>query len=66
MPRNDQLSEQARLLAPFLLMQPGMGLGVASRRAPDPVAARIRSLVTHGVFGVGLYAAAWVASRLSE
>ncbi|MEJ0012486.1 MAG: DUF2938 domain-containing protein [Bauldia sp.] len=29
--------------APFLLMQPGMGLGIASSRAPNPSAARLRS-----------------------
>lgn len=46
------------LAAPFLLMQPGMGLGIAARRAPHPGAARLRSLLTHGVFGLGLYGAA--------
>lgn len=56
----------ASVLAPFLLMQPGMGAGIASSLTPDPAAARIRSLLTHGVFGVGLYAAAWVTSRLCE
>ena len=43
--------------APFLLMQPGMGAGIAARRTPDPRAARMRSLVTHAVFGVGLFLA---------
>lgn len=47
--------------APFLLMQPAMGAGFAARRAPNPAAARRRSLVAHGVFGLGLYAAAWAA-----
>jgi hypothetical protein len=47
--------------APFLLMQPGMGLGIAARRTPNPRAARLRSLTTHAVFGVGLYAAGWAA-----
>ncbi len=47
--------------APFLVMQPGMGLGLAASRAPNPAAARIRSLTTHAVFGVGLYAAGWAA-----
>ena len=40
--------------APFLLMQPAMGAGIAASRTPRPSAARMRSLVTHGVFGVGL------------
>jgi hypothetical protein len=50
--------------APFLLMQPGMGAGIAASRAPRPAAARFRSIVTHAVFGVGLYAAAWVQTVL--
>jgi hypothetical protein len=48
--------------APFLLMQPGMGAGLAASRTPRPGAARIQSLVTHAVFGLGLYAAAWVGT----
>lgn len=43
------------VLAPFLLMQPGMGLGIAASRAPRPAVARLNSLVTHAVFGAGLY-----------
>jgi len=48
--------------APFLLMQPGMGAGIAASRTPRPAAARLQSLVTHAIFGLGLYAAAWIAS----
>jgi len=48
--------------APFLLMQPGMGLGLAARCAPKPNAARLRSLVTHGIFGFGLYVAGLLIS----
>jgi hypothetical protein len=50
--------------APFLLMQPGMGAGIAGSHTPRPAAARLRSLVTHGIFGLGLYAAGWVTSLL--
>jgi hypothetical protein len=46
------------LAAPFFLMQPGMGLGIAARKSLKPGAARLRSLVTHSVFGLGLYGAA--------
>jgi hypothetical protein len=45
------------VLAPFLIMQPGMGAGVAASRTPDPNAARLRSLITHALFGLGLYVA---------
>lgn len=48
--------------APFLVMQPAMGAGIAARRTPNPAAARVQSLTTHAVFGVGLYLAGWVAS----
>ncbi len=47
--------------APFLVLQPGMGAGVAASRTPRPAAARLQSLVTHTIFGLGLYAAGWVA-----
>lgn len=50
--------------APFLVMQPGMGAGVAASRTPRPGAARVQSLVTHAVFGLGLYAAAYLQSNL--
>ncbi len=47
----------ATVAAPFLLMQPGMGAGIAARRTPRPNTARLQSLITHAVFGLGLYAA---------
>ncbi len=42
--------------APFLLMQPGMGAGFAASRTPRPASARLHSLATHTLFGLGLYA----------
>jgi hypothetical protein len=50
--------------APFLVMQPAMGAGIAASRIPRPAAARFQSLVTHTIFGVGLYAAGWATSFL--
>lgn len=52
------------VVAPFLLMQPGMGAGVAASRTPHPVAARLQSVITHAVFGVGLYVGGCVAHTL--
>jgi hypothetical protein len=52
------------MAAPFFIMQPGMGLGVAASKTPNPNVARLRSLVTHIVFGTGLYASAWLVARL--
>lgn len=47
------------IAAPFLLMQPGMGAGIAASRTPHPSSARLQSLVTHTVFGIGLYVFGW-------
>lgn len=43
------------LAFPFFIMQPALGLGVASSRAPDPTRARLKSLMSHVAFGLGLY-----------
>jgi hypothetical protein len=43
---------------PFFIMQPSLGLGIAASRTPKPMQARLKSLVTHTVFGVGLYVCA--------
>jgi hypothetical protein len=48
----------ATVIFPFFVMQPGMGAGIAASRSPRPAMARIQSLVTHAVFGLGLYLAA--------
>lgn len=48
--------------APFLVMQPGMGAGIAASRTPRPGAARLQSIVTHTVFAIGLYAAGWASA----
>jgi hypothetical protein len=43
---------------PYFIMQPALGLGVAAAKTPHPTQARLKSLVTHTVFGVGLYLSA--------
>ena len=55
----------ATVAAPLLLLQPGMGAGLAARRTPRPWIARAHSTVMHLVFGLGLYATglALAASR---
>ncbi|MEO8580416.1 MAG: DUF2938 domain-containing protein [Gemmatimonadales bacterium] len=40
---------------PFFIMQPSMGLGVAASKTAKPSQARLKSLATHTVFGIGLY-----------
>jgi hypothetical protein len=41
-----------------------LGLGMAASRTPNPLRARLKSLMTHIVFGVGLYACATGVSYL--
>ncbi|WP_126283430.1 DUF2938 domain-containing protein [Burkholderia stagnalis] len=46
--------------APFFVMQPAFGFGIAAARTPQPGVARRRSVVTHLTYGLGLYLAARV------
>jgi Protein of unknown function (DUF2938) len=52
--------------APFFIMQPAMGVGIAASKTPKPNVARLRSLVTHTVFGLGLYGAAVLLGLLTR
>ena len=52
------------IVAPWFVMQPAMGAGVAASRTPDPRATRLRNLGTHLVYGVGLYLAALALQML--
>jgi hypothetical protein len=47
---------------PLLILQPSLGLGMASSRTPHPGRARLKSLGTHFVFGLGLYVSARAVS----
>lgn len=50
---------------PFLIMQPSFGFGIAASKTPNPRQARAKSLMTHAVFGIGLYLSASILSRFS-
>jgi hypothetical protein len=54
----------ATVAIPFFIMQPSLGLGVAASRTPNPAGARLKSLMTHAVFGLGLYVSALGLSAL--
>jgi hypothetical protein len=54
----------ATTLVPYLIMQPSFGLGFAASKTPSPNQARLKSLMTHTVFGVGLYIWALLLSRV--
>ena len=54
------------LVAPFFLLQPGMGLGVAGAKTPHPNATRVRSVLNHTVFGLGLYVSALLSAQATS
>jgi hypothetical protein len=54
------------VVAPFFLLQPALGAGVAGSRTARPAMARLHSLMTHAIFGLGLYASAWMTSLLAQ
>ncbi|MEO5957407.1 MAG: DUF2938 domain-containing protein [Nitrospiraceae bacterium] len=47
---------------PYFIVQPALGFGIAAAKTPNPTQARLKSLITHTVFGVGLYLAAFPVS----
>jgi len=55
----------ATVAAPFFVMQPAMGAGIAASRTPRPAGARIQSLINHAIFGLGLYASGLLASLVN-
>jgi len=52
------------VVAPLLVLQPGMGAGIASWKTPTPVFNCIKSLATHTIFGLGMYLAALATASL--
>lgn len=49
------------LFAPFMILQPAFGFGIAASRTPRPWLTRLLSLLTHLAYGLGLYIAALVS-----
>lgn len=55
----------ATTLASWVLMQPAFGQGLAASNTPHPWKARARSLMTHAIYGWGIYIAAWCFNSIS-
>lgn len=53
------------IIAPFFIMQPAFGFGFAASNLPDPNILRLRSLLTHSVYGIGLFMSAYVINYIS-
>jgi hypothetical protein len=52
------------VVAPLLILQPALGAGIASSKTPTPLFNCLKSVVTHTVFGFGLYLAARAAAAI--
>lgn len=52
------------VLAPWFVLQPGIGAGVASSRTKAPAFNALKSLVSHTVFGFGLFFSAHATALL--
>ena len=50
----------ATVIVPYATMQPALGLGFAASKTANPAGARLKSLMTHTVFGMGLYLGGWL------
>lgn len=52
------------VLAPFFILQPSFGFGIAASKSANAMQARIRTLMNHVAFGVGLYVFGGLVSLL--
>ncbi len=46
------------VVAPLFILQPALGAGIASSKTPRPVFNSLKSLMTHTIYGAGLYLSA--------
>lgn len=54
------------VFAPYFIMQPAFGLGIAASNTSNPGQARLRSSLNHAVFGIGLYLCGWLVNWLTS
>jgi hypothetical protein len=52
----------ALLVLPYFVMMPGMGMRIAGSRTPKPNVTRLKSVIGHSMFGIGMY----LTARLME
>jgi hypothetical protein len=50
--------------APLFILQPAMGAGIAASKTPQPLLNSLKSVLSHAIFGIGLYLAALVAASI--
>lgn len=54
----------ATVVAPLFVLQPALGAGIASSKTAAPLFNSMKSVVTHTVFGLGLYLTALVTASV--
>lgn len=54
----------ATVIAPLFIMQPALGFGIASSNLPNPIIRVLKSIITHLVFGTGLYLSAMLINKI--
>lgn len=52
----------ATAVAPLLVLQPALGAGIAASKTPQPLLNSLKSVLSHAIFGIGLYLAGWVST----
>lgn len=54
----------ATVIAPLFIMQPALGFGIASSNLPNPIVRVLKSIITHLVYGIGLYLSALLINKI--
>jgi hypothetical protein len=54
----------ATVISPLFIMQPALGFGFASSNLPNPIGRVLKSIVTHLVYGTGLYLSALLVNKI--
>ena len=52
------------VIFPLFIMQPALGFGIASSNLPNPIVRILKSIVTHLVYGSGLYLSALLVNKI--
>lgn len=52
------------VIFPLLIMQPALGFGLASSNLPNPLIRVLKSIITHLVYGTGLYLSAILVNKI--
>lgn len=56
----------ATVVAPWFVMQPAFGFGVAASKTPAPLQARLGSLRAHSAYGIGLWLSGVVLKQIRQ